>query len=54
MINTSACEFCSYGTIDETNKAKILVHCSLKDKTYIYGQNISCEPTERKKEENND
>ena len=43
MINTSECEFCDFGTIDDTNKAKIKVYCSIKDKTYYYGQCIPCD-----------
>lgn len=43
MIITSECEECMYGSIDETNKAKIIVHCSCKEKDYIFGQCIPCE-----------
>lgn len=43
MINSSECEFCKYGTLDETNKAKIMVYCAVKDKRYIYGQCIPCD-----------
>lgn len=57
MINSSECEFCKYGTLDETNKAKIMVYCAVKDKRYIYGQCIPCDDklsiskTEKKVEE---
>jgi len=43
MINTSECEKCEYGTIDDTNKGRIIVHCSSKNKDYIYGACIPCE-----------
>ena len=36
------CEDCSRATFDESNKAKIMVYCSARDKWYIYGQCISC------------
>lgn len=49
MINTSECEECIQGVIDETNKAKITVYCRAKDKTYIYGQCIPCELKEKRK-----
>lgn len=43
VIITSQCEKCRHGTIDETNKARIKVHCSARDKTYCYGQCIQCD-----------
>lgn len=43
MINTSECEECVHGTIDETDKARITIECSIKKKKYIYGQYIPCE-----------
>lgn len=27
MINTSECEKCKHGTVDDTNKARVKVHC---------------------------
>lgn len=52
MIITSECEFCLYGTVDDTDKAKVKVYCSYKDKTYYYGQCIPCDnKTKRRKEE---
>lgn len=43
MINTSECEFCKFGTVNDTNKAKVKVYCSYKNKTYYYGQCIPCD-----------
>ena len=40
MILTSECEKCSHCSLDESNKAKIIIHCNLKDHDYIYGQRI--------------
>lgn len=51
MINTSECEQCLHSTLDETNKAKIMIYCKQKDKWYIYGQCIPCDMKERRKEE---
>lgn len=48
MINTSECEKCKYGTIDDTNKAKLKVYCAARDKTYYYGQSIPCDDKEKK------
>lgn len=42
-IDTSECEFCEYGSIDETDKARVTVYCSKKDKTYCFGQRIQCD-----------
>lgn len=42
-INTSKCEKCKYGTIDEVNKGRIVIHCSFHDKDYLYGTRIVCD-----------
>ena len=51
VILTSECEFCEYGTIDETDKSKIKVHCSYKNKTYFYGTCIPCDGMKKKKKD---
>lgn len=51
MITTDTCENCRYGTVLEENKALIKVYCSIKDKTYFYGQ---CIPCENKTEDSNE
>ena len=43
MIITSECEECIHSILDESNKAKIKIYCSIKNKTYYYGQCIPCE-----------
>ena len=43
MIITSECEECIHSMLDESNKAKIKIYCSIKNKTYYYGQCIPCE-----------
>lgn len=43
LINTSKCENCEFGKVDEENKAKVMVFCALKNKTYYFGQNIQCD-----------
>ena len=47
MINTSECEKCKHGTVDDTNKARVKVHCDIKNKDYIYGACIPCEDKEK-------
>lgn len=49
MILTSECEYCKYGSIDESNKARVMVRCSDKNKTYHYGQCIPCDNMKRGK-----
>ena len=44
--NTSGCEGCKYCTLDESNKAKIMVTCDFDGKTRIYGQYIDCDKKE--------
>ena len=43
VIAGEKCEKCKFGTLDETNPAKIMVYCSVKEKKYIYGACIPCE-----------
>ena len=50
-IITSECEFCKYGTIDDSNKARVMVYCDYKNKTFFYGQSVLCEELEKIKEE---
>lgn len=50
MIITSECEECRYGSIDDSNKARVKVYCSYRDKYYFYGQCIPCEDKEKKNE----
>ena len=49
MILTSQCEECKYGTIDDSDKARVKVHCSYKNKTYYYGACIPCDDMEKEK-----
>jgi len=42
-ILSTECEKCAYGTVNEISKAKIKIHCSIKNKEYYYGQYIPCE-----------
>lgn len=49
MILTSECENCIYGIIDESNKEKIKVKCTHKDKEYYYGQRIPCDNKRQRK-----
>ena len=48
IIVGKECEDCIYSTIDESNKAKIMVGCSIKNKEYIWGMCIPCEYREVK------
>ena len=43
MILSNDCEKCIYGITNEQTKAKIIIHCKLKNKNYYYGQRISCD-----------
>ena len=51
-INSTECITCKNGLLDDSNKARIKVHCKLKDKTYYYGQYIQCDYKEKKDGEN--
>lgn len=48
MIITSECEQCQYGIINDTDKARIKVICTFKDKEYYFGQYIPCDNKIRK------
>lgn len=47
VILTSECETCRYGSIDDSDKARIKVTCSYKNKTYFYGQCVPCDYHEK-------
>ena len=49
MILTSECEKCSQAIINDEDKARVKVYCSVKDKTYYWGQCIPCDYKETKK-----
>lgn len=42
MTLTSECEECIHCILDESSKAKIIIHYKLKDRDYIFGQRIPC------------
>lgn len=48
MIITSECEQCQYGIINDTDKARIKVICTFKDKEYYFGQCIPCDNKTKK------
>lgn len=55
MILTSECVECDYSVIDDRNKARIKVVCTLKGKEYFYGQCIPCDnKTKRRKRTDED
>ena len=42
LIKTSECRKCTHSHIDDTNKAKVIIHCDVSGKEYIYGQYVEC------------
>lgn len=49
MINTSECISCEYCDQEKISKAKIIIHCNLKNRKYMYGQCIPCDRKKVKK-----
>jgi len=49
LIKTSECRKCTHSTIDDTNKAKVIVRCDASGKEYIYGQYVECEVKKTRK-----
>ena len=49
LIKTSECRKCTHSHIDDTNKAKVIVHCDASGKEYIYGQYVECEVKKMRK-----
>ncbi len=43
LIKTSECVKCTHSHIDDTNKAKVIIHCEAKGKEFIYGQYAECD-----------
>ena len=42
IITTDECEQCIYCTLDESDKSKIIIKCSMKEREYIWGRCIPC------------
>lgn len=49
MIITSECEQCPQSVLNDEDKARVTVYCKVKDKTYYWGQCISCDYKEKRK-----
>ena len=49
LIKTSECRKCTHSHIDDTNKAKVIVHCDVNERDYIYGQYAECEMKKTRK-----
>jgi hypothetical protein len=43
VILTSECEYCQYGTVDDSDKARVKVYCSHKEKWLWYGCYVPCD-----------
>ena len=43
IIAGEDCEDCIHSLLDESNKAKIMVKCDIKNREYIWGTCIPCE-----------
>lgn len=48
IIAGKQCESCLYGSIDDANKARIVVNCSLKNRKYTWGQCVPCNDRKNK------
>ena len=49
VIITDICETCQYGTVDDSDKARVKVWCSYKEKEYFFGACIPCDNYTKKK-----
>lgn len=50
MICTTECSECIYSDIEDSENIKLRFYCGKKDKSYIYGQYISCDFKEYRSE----
>ena len=48
MITTDECENCKFSVITDEDKAKVMVYCKARGKTYYYGQCVPCDEKEKK------
>lgn len=48
IIAAEECETCIHSAINDENKARIMVYCKIKNKTYHWGQCIPCDYREFK------
>lgn len=51
-IITSECVKCPHGTLNDSIKSRVKIHCDYKNKDYYYGQYVPCDYSSgrRKKE----
>lgn len=49
LIKTSECVKCAHSTIDDTNKAKVIIRCEAKGKEFIYGQYVECDMKKKRR-----
>ena len=49
IIAGKDCEDCECAILDESNKAKIMVYCEVRNRWYIFGACISCDDRIKKK-----
>lgn len=51
LVNTAQeCQHCQNGSTEDISKAVIKVHCSEKDRSFYYGQNLDCDDFTKFKE----
>lgn len=43
MIITSLCEKCRFGSVDDSDKARVKVYCNYKEREYWFGACIPCD-----------
>lgn len=43
VCTDTECPKCQYGTLDDSNKARLKVYCANKEKEIYYGKMIDCD-----------
>lgn len=49
IIAGQECENCKYGTINDHDKSRVKVICTIKGREYYYGQCIPCDDMKKEK-----
>jgi hypothetical protein len=52
IIAGEDCDECRNSVINDEDKARVKVYCTIKEKSYYWGQCIPCELKEAKKQDN--
>lgn len=49
IIAAEECEECIHSAINEEDKARVIIYCKARNKTYHWGQCVPCDDKEKRR-----